>query len=795
MTSPAREQQYEVNNRVSVVVAKHPSDENTRTRSFLSRFSWWLLMVVLAGLSIWSVRPPPAVPASAPPQEFSAERALVHIRTIAQRPHPMGSSENAIVREYLLKELIALGMNPQVLEGVGARVLRETIVAGKIHDIAGRLPGTKRSKAIMLMAHYDSVENGAGAADDGAGVSAILETVRALRNGAALENDLIVLFTDGEEAGLLGAESFTAQSAWMKDVGLVLNFEARGNAGPSLLFETTPGNEKLMRFVQAAADDPVASSMFYSLYKLLPNDTDLTVFRSAQIPGLNFAFGNGLQAYHTSLDTPALLSTASLQHHGAYALSLVRHFGSMDLARFAAPVGDDAVFFTWPTKNLVVYSARWVLRGIGFATAILLAVLYLSSRRTGMKLTKVLGALICLGGSLLLTPLVLAVAWLIISRVLVRHRPLGDTPGNACLLISLVFVGGGFLWWIYRQLGKYFAVKDLSQAGACFLCLLNWWMAMKLPAGSYFLFWPFLLLVLAQCARELMSNSHKRNHLLYLVLCTSGIGIAVMFFAQVLYLIYVFLTLDYPMVIITGGLLGILVMMGVPLLNTGTPQGIRHSRFALVILSGAAVFLVAGAALSGYTRAHPLQDSVVYFLDADSHSAAWISRDRVPDSWLKQVFGAPGKRMSLPNYLGGSTTEVLAVTTSPVELPAPEVVVRSHEEVGNIYMLHLRARSPRHASTLQITFDSTASVLSANIAGRSLAVGSDPKQKPVLAVRLYGVYQDVVDIDLKLKANPGSKFWILDQSAGLPIDIPARPDNIIGRQSSDMTLVCRRYSL
>jgi hypothetical protein len=199
------------------------------------------------------------------------------------------------VRDYLVAQLSALSMQPQVSTAIGVNGGFGAISVGNTRNIVARLPGTANSGAVLLMAHYDSVPNGPGAADDGAGVSAILETVRALKTGPALKNDLIVLFTDGEEPGLLGAEAFVASHPWMKDIGLVMNFEARGNRGASLLFETSVNNASLMNEVAHAAPSPIASSLFYSLYKLLPNSTDFNMFRPAGIPGLNFAFGGTLK--------------------------------------------------------------------------------------------------------------------------------------------------------------------------------------------------------------------------------------------------------------------------------------------------------------------------------------------------------------------------------------------------------------------------------------------------------------------------------------------------------------------
>src|SRR6185437_5122426 len=251
-------------------------------------------------------------------------------------------------------------------------------------DIVGRLSGTASSGAILLMAHYDSVYRAPGAADDGAGVAAILETLRALRTGPALKNDLVILFTDGEEAGILGAEAFVA-SPQVKDVGAIINFEARGNRGPSMLFETSSNNHPVIDAFAKAAPYPVGSSLFYDLYRLLPNDTDFSVFRKSRIPGLNFAFGEGLEAYHSALDAPDKLSLDSLQHHGSYALALARQLGQMQLNQLADPTGDD-VFFDWFGSHLVHYRRTWVLPLQAAATLLLLVALGLSIRKGEVRL-------------------------------------------------------------------------------------------------------------------------------------------------------------------------------------------------------------------------------------------------------------------------------------------------------------------------------------------------------------------------------------------------------------------------
>jgi hypothetical protein len=356
----------------------------------------WGLIIALVILSIRALHAPPPLPATAPENEFSAERALIHVREIATVPHPLGSAADAAARNYLVAQLTQLGLQPQIFSSLGVDASARLIIAGKTNDIVGRLPGTASGPAIILMAHYDSVYSAPGAGDDASGVASILEILRALKHGPPIQRDIIVLFTDGEEAGLLGAEAFAHAHPWMKDAGLILNFEARGNRGPSLLFETSQNNQPLIGAFARVPPYPIGSSLFYELYKILPNDTDFTVFRPAGIPGLNFAFGEGLEAYHSPLDTPDHLSLASLQHHGSYGLALTRHFGQLDLAALRNSQGDD-VFFDWFGSRLVAYSQRWVLPGQILITFLLVIALLLAFR--GPEFSKrrfLLGFLACL---------------------------------------------------------------------------------------------------------------------------------------------------------------------------------------------------------------------------------------------------------------------------------------------------------------------------------------------------------------------------------------------------------------
>ena len=253
--------------------------------------SWGILLFVLlvAGVCAFREGTPDPLPASSAQDVFSADRALVCLNAFTTAPHPIGSAEHDRVRDYLVSQFTSLGVTPEIQRATGVTARYE--VAGTVENIVARLKGTGgAADAVALVAHYDSVAAGPGAGDDGAGVAALLETLRALRAGPTLRNDILFVITDGEEDGLLGASAFVAENPAAQDVRVAVNFEARGNAGESQMFETSAGNGRLVQIFAQAAPHPSGSSLTYEIYKHMPNDTDMTVFKKSGAAGLNFAF-------------------------------------------------------------------------------------------------------------------------------------------------------------------------------------------------------------------------------------------------------------------------------------------------------------------------------------------------------------------------------------------------------------------------------------------------------------------------------------------------------------------------
>lgn len=301
----------------------------------------WVLAVVLgaAALSLRSGQAPEPVPRAAPPEVFSGERAMeVAHRLLGDgRPHPVGSAANAVVRDRLLAEFERIGIPAEVRR----RFACGAWSCATVENVLAHLPGAASHDAILLTAHYDSVPAGPGAADDGAGVAAVVEAARALKAGAPLARDVWFLLSDGEEVELLGAHAFAREPEFAA-IGWVLNVEARGGTGPAWLIEMQPGNAGVVAAGRRALPRPVGTSLDYEIYKRLPNDTDFSVYRMQGRGGANFAVARGAARYHTPLDDLAHLSPGSVQHLGDSAVALAREFARTPPERLRS--ARDAVF-------------------------------------------------------------------------------------------------------------------------------------------------------------------------------------------------------------------------------------------------------------------------------------------------------------------------------------------------------------------------------------------------------------------------------------------------------------------
>lgn len=267
-------------------------------------------MLALLALARWSLEAPPVSAAR-------AEALLsTHAALFRDVPRPTGSAEAAAARDRVAAALEAAGcpVERQVAWSCGGST------CARVENLWCRV-GPEQGPAVVGMAHTDSVAAGPGAADDGAGVVAWVEAVRGL-DPASLRRPLVILLTDGEELGLLGARAWFA--APPVEVGVVVNLEARGSTGAAFLFQTVGPGLPWGALAATLPTWPRASSLYPAVYERLPNDTDLSVVRARGLPGVNHAFLGELAHYHTPLDDRAHLDPRSLAHHADLAAGWIR---------------------------------------------------------------------------------------------------------------------------------------------------------------------------------------------------------------------------------------------------------------------------------------------------------------------------------------------------------------------------------------------------------------------------------------------------------------------------------------
>lgn len=446
-----------------------------------------LPLILVLALAIWRAEGPPPRDANAPENAFSAGRAMTELRALLAEgvPHPVGSAANIRIRQRLEARFRELGYATSVQRRFACNGNAQCAM---VENLIARAPAARDGDTILLVAHYDSVPAGPGASDDGMGVATLLEVARAIRKDK-LVNRVAFLLTDGEEAGLLGAEAFAADETLMRDVGVVVNFEMRGTYGASNLFETSRGNRWLIRHLAAALPRPQASSFFYAIYTLLPNDTDVTVFKRAGKAAVNFAAIGGVSWYHTPLDDLAHASPRTLQHHGDHALATVRALGDADLA---ARSRTDATYFDVLQLFVIWWPQEWTL----WIAIVSLIALLIAARKTpprsmtlGVLATFAAIVFAALGGA--------GTAWLVRLRsadVNWVARPLASIAAMALVGIAAALFAATLLNRRNDPRGMLYGVAIVWHAIGIAL-------AVALPGAAYLMIVPALAVTICALAR------------------------------------------------------------------------------------------------------------------------------------------------------------------------------------------------------------------------------------------------------------------------------------------------------
>ncbi|MFG1794659.1 M20/M25/M40 family metallo-hydrolase [Nocardia sp. NPDC049149] len=725
----------------------------------------FLVLLTVVVVTAWDRQPHGYRTESAPATEFSAGRAMRTVTAIAQRPHPIGTAEHDRVRDYLVEQLRTLGLDTEVQTGVGrapAAIERDVLSMGRVANIVARLPGTQSKGTVFLTAHYDSVPSGPGANDDGVGVAAVLETVRALRASAQpLRNDVVVLLTDGEEAGLLGAEAFVTAGKDGRDTGVVINHEARGAGGPLLLWRTSRPDGALIRTVADAAPRPNTDSVATMVASArTSSSTDYSAFDPSGLRVLDWAYVGRSAYYHNRLDDPAHVDLPTVQELGDNSLGLAEAFGGQDLT---AEDAVDRTYFQLPFGILVVLPV-WVIIALAVATVLAVTWIIRHLIRAGdTSLARVLGAAATV---LVAAPIAAGAAyglWEVIKLIRPDYRPLVVDP--------------------YRPEFYYLAILVLSTSvlAAWYLLARRLFDTAAAAAGML----GTSTVIGAVCAALLPTTAH----LLIVPACAAALGVAATFVLPErwrLPVLTVFLTpaavflgtatwpllqtgittapfLVAPAVLLFGGLLALTLTRAWPTHRAWT---IPAAAFVLAI-----ALATVGLAVDRSDDNHPLGSQLVYALDADHNAAQWLSRD-APNRWTHTLVDKTTPTTPFAQLWSNAVSSGPAAT-QPLSPPTAEILSDTTE--SNQRTVHLRLRSTRDATSIALRYDTAPSSLT--VAGRDLT------PVPAKGILFNAPPSEGIEVQVTSPAGPlhlVDYTWLSD--AGLALSPP--PDVFLRQDST-----------
>jgi hypothetical protein len=713
-------------------------------------------VIVLAWtLAFWACSRMLTVPDIKPEAEaftYSTGNALSHLRHIAAEPHPVGSSAHAEVTGYLLEQIAALGYRAEVQETLASArfdLPKPFVKAARIKNILVRVDGKAQQGAVLIAGHYDSAENAPGAADNGAAVASMLEVLRLLKHSDPPQNDLIFLFSDAEELGLLGSRAFVERHPWAKDCRMALNFEARGNRGMLLMFETSEPNARLVGHYAEAAVQPVASSLMFSFYKkLLHNDTDFSVFREAGIPGMNFAFIEGWTDYHTRLDNPERLDVRTLALQGQNLLQLARHFADADLS--ALDQESSVGYFNLPFGKLFVFSLDGHFP-LWAAAVVLVSFLLLAIAEAVYCRRRI--------GQYFLQPAIFLLQIGAIAGInFVFHAGLMQVYGNyrwlpepynaefyffaACCLTAASFM------LLHAGLRRWLKLREYAAGVLCIWLAAGIYLALEFPGGAFFATVPGFLMAVAWMLGLFLTGMGAP---LITGLCSAAVWIIV---APTLYLAHHALGFhaDWLLMSIAAATLALVS----PALN---PLYRAFGRKLPILFLGASLILLIQAhRLADFSPERPRPDSIVYALDGASNTARWLSYDPEPDEWTRQFLGAKpavSRTGIFEDFV--PARRLLVRETEPVRLAAPDVKsLEPRLEEGKQHFA-LRIRSQRDAPVIRLKAENLAEALQI-YTDNQLIYQKDASTPPLEFIELHGLRSEEVKFTFVLPASGQMKM-------------------------------------
>ena len=764
-----------------------PATQSARSsgQPWLRSVSLLIIVGLLSWLGLAQLRTPDVVPATAPATSFSGERAMTHLDVIASESRAIGLPGHDATRDYLVAQLTAMGLQPEIQTTTA--ILRfegaDAFGAGTVSNVIARIPGTANTGAIAINAHYDGGATGPAAGDNGVGVAVTLETVRAVLAGPPLTNNLIIVFSDGEENGDLGAAAFNQQHPWARDVRVAINFEAQGTGGPAMLYATSKEDGWVTGEYLSVAPDPSAYSMLPELVRAMPGmrlACDLEDYLLNGAAGLGFVIADGTAYYHTAIDNVANVDRGSVQQEGGNTLAAVRHFGAADL--MTVPTAPTRVYFTILPGVVVHYSSSWAIGFAVLASVLAGVAIVLGYRRGLLSLGGMAIGVAALIIGTFLTALLVDLVWFVVRATNADYRVLLVGPYQSHqIALAMTLLALAIMAAFYTLLQKRIAAMNLMAGAMLAWTLLLLLASLAAPGASYYLLWPLLFATIA-FGWFVLAHDRDRHPATNLAVLAVALVPAVLLLPGVAYQTIPLLHRVEYLMAITGGipLLGLWAIFVAPLVGLLIPQlnllaggSDRPYRWLVPGATAAvAVLMLVGASLtSTFDAEHPRPDTIAYELNADTGTARFVSLDATLDSWTRQFFPVDPRRADY-ELQPGTSVKAWSAPAATVAIEGPAVQVLSDQTTDGTRVVTFRITSPREAPELQATITGGGPITAAALDGRVLDLGGyAPAEKGELQFSYAGVTAEGLTVAVTVKGEARITIALVERAYGLP-DVP-----------------------
>lgn len=748
-------------------------------------------------------------------QNFSAEQAMVHVEIIARKPHPTGSIANAEVRDYLVETLINLGAEVEIQRKL--QTYKGTPRPGQsrfsyVENVVARFKGTETDKAILLMSHYDSKPNTTGAGDNSSGVAANLEIIRAVKeSGLPLKNTLMVLFSDAEELGLLGSEAFFTHHRWAEDVSLVLNLDSRGSRGPVYMYQTSKNSGALIDIMSEVVPTPIASSLVNAVFSKLSFASDLSNAFKHDISGMNFAFVDGLNNYHSATDTSKNLSLESLQHLGNFALPLVQHLGNIALPikleaeqHYFNPLGKVLInYSSWIDWLIALISVSLILficiqdiklktyklieliRSIGFAFVFVMITImfillfdrlvdnYISIQETlaRQKQWFYFWALLSIGASTWLYGTVIygfsIKHILLITLILTVLGLLGGV--NYTLLIIGVVLGILLLLIMYKPMNSEVIYKGLL----IFLLLLEFAVLYQLAGAAYILTWSLLPIIIFESVQKTLPLGRILTSWIRFII---GIPALLLFSGTALLFD---LLVGYIMPFISMLPILLVMMVFLPTMNSKRTANLGATLviFALLISN-----LMVWKAPWSAEKPQPVSQFVLH--DVNTNQSYWASFDETLTDWHRISLGNNPKVSTSKLFQPNNIKPIFITPINHTKILSPKLsIVEFNEQRRSVTF---RVQPGHLGDSVSIWLKPDTKLLSWKVEGKLLALEKS-KSKRWYSLSGFAIPAEGVEICMLLEQEePWPKLHLISVHDGLigGLSIPTRNEKQV-RGSTD----------